>query len=94
MWSGLINHFSDRCKTLKEIAKESGYKYALGYREGREMRKREQAQQRKAPSEAQMIDLLKQRYTRAEIARKFGVSKSRITQLFPRAWEIAVLRKP
>lgn len=51
-------------------------------------------QGRKAPSEAQMIDLLKQRYTRAEIARKFGVSKSRITQLFPRAWEIAMLRKP
>jgi len=41
MWSGRINHFSDRCKTLKEIAKESGYKYALGYKEGRELRKSE-----------------------------------------------------
>lgn len=41
MWSGRINHFSDRCKTLKQIAKESGYKYALGYKEGREWRKSE-----------------------------------------------------
>lgn len=41
MWSGRINHFSDRCKTLKQIDKESGYKYALGYKEGREWRKSE-----------------------------------------------------
>jgi hypothetical protein len=41
MWSGRINHFTDRCKTLKQISKESGYKYALGYKEGREWRKSE-----------------------------------------------------
>ena len=40
MWSGRINHWTDRGKTLKQIAKESGYKYALGYKEGRELRNR------------------------------------------------------
>lgn len=40
MWSGRINHWTDRCKTLKQIRKESGTNYSIGYSEGRKMRKK------------------------------------------------------
>lgn len=38
LWSGRINHFSDRGKTLAQIRKESGRQYALGYKDGRKER--------------------------------------------------------